>query len=165
VPVEWQPVLLGGLFRANGRSSWARADPDRRREGMAEIERRAERYGLPPIRWPDEWPTDYLGAMRVATYARRERLTREYARAAGRAAFAEGRDLADVEVALDVASSIGLDRERVREAIASREVKDELRAATDAAHARGVFGVPTVAVGGELFWGDDRLEDAVAALS
>ena len=45
------------------------------------------------------------------------------------------------------------------------QVKLALRAATDAAHELGVFGVPTVAVGGELFWGDDRLQDAAAALT
>jgi 2-hydroxychromene-2-carboxylate isomerase len=164
VDVAWQPVLLGGLFRLNGRSSWARGDLDRRRDGIAEIARRAERYGLPPLRWPDPWPSDYLGAMRVATHASREGHAREYALAATSAAFAHGRDLADVEAALDVAAGIGLDRDEARAAIAERELKDELRAATDAAHDRGVFGVPTVALGGELFWGDDRLEEAAVAL-
>ena len=161
-PVDWQPVLLGAIFKATGRSSWARGDEERRRRGIEEIERRAERYGLPPLRLPDGWPSDYLAAMRVATYARREGRAREYALAAGRAAFAEGRDLSDAEAALDVAAEIGLDREATRAAIASREVKDELRAATDEAHSRGVFGVPTIAVGRELFWGDDRLEEAAA---
>lgn len=68
-PVRWQPVLLGGLFKLTGRSSWALGDHRRRQAGMAEIERRARRYGLPPMRWPDPWPADYLFAMRAATYA------------------------------------------------------------------------------------------------
>ncbi|MEA2449523.1 MAG: hypothetical protein QOG63_1455, partial [Thermoleophilaceae bacterium] len=51
--VDWRPVLLGGLFKLTGRSSWALGDFERRRRGMAEIERRAARYGLPPLRWPD----------------------------------------------------------------------------------------------------------------
>jgi 2-hydroxychromene-2-carboxylate isomerase len=164
-PIRWEPVLLGGLFKLTGRSSWALGDFERRRLGMAEIERRAARYGLPPLRWPDPWPDDYLAAMRVATHARREGRAREYALSAGRAAFADGRDLSDLDVALDAAAAAGVDRERARQAVADQAVKDELRAATDAAHAAGVFGVPTVAAGGELFWGDDRLEDAAAVLA
>ena len=63
------------------------------------------------------------------------------------------------------AEAAGLDRADAQEALADLSVKDELRDATDAAHARGVFGVPTVEVQGELFWGDDRLEEAAAALA
>ena len=164
VPVRWQPVLLGGLFKLTGRSSWALGDFERRRRGMAEIERRAARYGLPPLRWPDPWPSDYLAAMRVATHAHREGLGREFALTAMRAAFARGEDLADPDVALDAAAEAGLDRDRAQAALSDQDVKDELRAATGAAHERGAFGVPTVDAGGELFWGDDRLEDAAAAL-
>ena len=68
-PVEWRPVLLGGLFRLTGRSSWALGDYRRRQAGMANVERRARRYGLPPMCWPDPWPDDYLTAMRAVTYA------------------------------------------------------------------------------------------------
>ncbi|HEY2201845.1 MAG TPA: hypothetical protein VGH56_08150, partial [Solirubrobacteraceae bacterium] len=53
-PVAWQPVSLGALFKANGRSSWSLGDPKRRRAGMAEIERRAHAYGLPAVRWPEQ---------------------------------------------------------------------------------------------------------------
>jgi 2-hydroxychromene-2-carboxylate isomerase len=102
--------------------------------------------------------------MRIATWARGEGRAREYALAAGRAAFVDGRHLGDVEVALDAAAAIGLDRDAGRAALGDPAVKDELRAATGAAHDRGVVGVPTVAAGGELFWGDDRLEDAAAAV-
>jgi len=62
------------------------------------------------------------------------------------------------------ADAAGIDTREAEAAAGERWVKDELRAATDAAHSRGVFGVPTVAVGDELFWGDDRLEEAAAAL-
>src|SRR3954468_17431798 len=68
-PVTWDPVLLGGLFKLTGRSSWALGDYRRRQTGMAEIERRARAYGLAPIRWPDPWPSDYLTAMRAVTFA------------------------------------------------------------------------------------------------
>jgi 2-hydroxychromene-2-carboxylate isomerase len=164
-PAEWQPVLLGGLFKLTGRSSWALGDYERRRRGMAEIEARAERYGLPPLRWPDPWPTSSLGAMRMAVHARRAGREREFASAAFRAAFAEGHDLRNLRHVLDAAEAAGLDPADAQEALADLSVKEELRDATDAAHSRGVFGVPTIAVGEELFWGDDRLEEAAAALA
>ena len=162
-PPSWQPVLLGGLFRHTGRSSWALDDDERRRRGIAEIERRAGEYGLPPLRWPDAWPTTSLQAMRVAVYARRVGKQREFALAAFHTAFLHGRDLGELRHVLAAAEHAGLDPAETEAAISDPSVKDELRAETDAAHARGVFGVPTVAVGDELFWGDDRLEEAAAA--
>jgi 2-hydroxychromene-2-carboxylate isomerase len=82
-----------------------------------------------------------------------------------RTAFADGRHLADVETVLDAVERAGGDRESVAALISSDELKQRLRADTDAALARGVTGVPTVAVGEQLFWGEDRLEDAAAALT
>ena len=164
VAARWQPVLLGGLFKLTGRSSWALGDYERRRRGMAEIERRAHEYGRPPLRWPDPWPSTSLEAMRAAIFARRAGREREFAASAFEVAFVQGHDLADVRHVLAAAEKAGLDTADVQAAIADRGVKDELRSETDTAHARGVFGVPTVAVGEELFWGDDRLEEAAAAL-
>jgi 2-hydroxychromene-2-carboxylate isomerase len=163
-PPRWQPVLLGGLFRLTGRSSWALGDYERRRRGMAEIERRAAAYGMPSLRWPDPWPSSSLHAMRAAIHARRTGREREFASAAFAVAFAEGNDLAEPRHVLAAAERAGLDPGDTEAAIAEPAVKDELRAVTDEAHALGVFGVPTVAVGEELFWGDDRLEEAAAAL-
>jgi 2-hydroxychromene-2-carboxylate isomerase len=164
-PVEWQPVLLGGLFKLTGRSSWALGDFERRRRGMAEIERRAAEYGLPPLRWPDRWPTSSLAAMRMAIHARRAGREREFATAAFSAAFVDGLDLGERPHVLRAAEVGGFDADEAEAAIADPSVKDELRRATDAAYARGVFGVPTLAVGDDLFWGDDRLEEAAGAMS
>ena len=144
-PVAWQPVLLGGLFKLTGRSSWALGDYERRQAGMAEIERRARGYGLPPFRWPDPWPSDYLAAMRAATYALAGGRGREFTHEAFRAAFQRGHELSVVAHVLDAADRAGLDG-----------------GAVERACERGVFGVPTLAVGDELFWGDDRLEDGAA---
>ena len=160
--VEWQPVLLGGLFKLTRRSSWALGDYQRRETGMAEIERRARSYGLPPMRWPDPWPSNYLAAMRATTYAFGCGRGREFARAAFRRAFQRGSDLSITAHVLDAARDAGLERDDVHAAIGEAEIKQKLREATDAAFELGVFGVPTIAVGEELFWGDDRLEDAAA---
>jgi 2-hydroxychromene-2-carboxylate isomerase len=159
----WQPVLVGGLFKLTGRSSWARGDVARREAGMRDIEERAARYGLPPVRWPDPWPGDYLTVMRAATWAQSLGAARDFALAATRRAFVEGRDLSLTAEVLGAVEAAGLDPRAAEAAVSEPGVKLALREATEAAHARGVFGVPTVAVGPELFWGDDRLEEAARA--
>jgi 2-hydroxychromene-2-carboxylate isomerase len=102
--------------------------------------------------------------MRAATYAHAHGLSSRFALAAFRLAFAEGKDLAAPEHVLDAARSAGLDPAGAAAAIASDEVKAALRDATAAAHQAGVFGVPTVIVDGDVYWGDDRLEEAALAL-
>jgi 2-hydroxychromene-2-carboxylate isomerase len=158
--VLWQPVSLGAIFKATGRSSWALGDPERREAGIEEVERRALSYGLPPLRWPDPWPSNYLFAMRAATYAFREGRGRELTLCAFRDSFARGRDLGVPGHVLSAAAGAGLDPAVVAAGAADPEVKLELRTATDAALARGVHGVPTIALGDELFWGDDHLDEA-----
>ena len=163
-PVQWQPVLLGGLFRLTGRSSWALGDYQRRQAGMADIERRALAYGLPPMRWPDPWPADYLTAMRATTYAFSIGRGRDFTMRAYRDAFQRGSELSVAGNVLQSAARAGLDPDAVRAGASDPEIKQALRDATDAAYDQGVFGVPTIAIGDELFWGDDRLEDAAAHL-
>lgn len=163
--VEWQPLLLGGLFKASGRSSWALGDNERRQAGIADVERRTRDYGLPAMRWPQEWPTDYLVAMLASTFAFSVGRGREFTRAAFRNAFQEGWDLSDPERVFASATQAGLDRDELEAATRDPEIKQALRRATDAAFGLGVVGVPTLAVGEQLFWGDDRLEDAAAHLA
>jgi 2-hydroxychromene-2-carboxylate isomerase len=163
-PVAWQPISLGALFKLTGRSSWSLGDPSRRRAGIAEVEQRAQRYGLPTLRWPDPWPGNYLFAMRAATFAFQAGRGREFTIVAFRHAFRDGRDLCEPASVLRAAADAGLDAQAVEDATRDPQVKLALRAATDAAHELGVFGVPTVAIDGELFWGEDRLQDAAAAL-
>ena len=158
---EWQPVLLGGLFGHFDRESWGNG-PERE-AGMAECQRRASAYGLPPIVWPDPWPGNMLTAMRVATFAKQTGRTVSFSLAAFRQQFAAGRDLSDPDNVYIAAAACELHPRALAKAVATQSVKDALRAATEAAAARGVEGVPAVAVGEELFWGDDRLEEAVAA--
>jgi 2-hydroxychromene-2-carboxylate isomerase len=161
VPV-WQPILLGGIWKQTGGRSWAITD--KRDEGMREIERRADRYGLLPVRWPDQWPTNTLKAMRAATFAQQAGRAVAFSLAAFRQAFAAGRDLADVDNVLIAAAACELHPNAVLKGIEMRSTKERLRGATDEAFERGVRGVPSVLVGDEVFWGDDRLEDAAAAL-
>ena len=159
----WQPILLGGVWQQSGGQSWAVTDA--RDEGMAEIERRAAEYDLMPIRWPEGWPNNTLKAMRVAIWAQQIGRTVAFSLAAFRQAFAGGKDLSDVDYVLMAAAACELHPNAVLKAIETQSVKDRLREATRAAYERGVRGVPTIAVGDELFWGDDRLEEAAAAMS
>jgi 2-hydroxychromene-2-carboxylate isomerase len=160
---EWKPILLGGLFQRFDRDSWANG-PDRD-EGIAEVERRASEYGLPPIVWPDPFPGNTLFAMRVATFAKQTGRTVSYALAGFRQAFAAGRDLTEADNVLIAAAACELHPRAVERAAATDGVKGALREATEEAAELGVFGVPSLVVDGEVFWGDDRLEEAVAAAS
>jgi 2-hydroxychromene-2-carboxylate isomerase len=155
------PILLGGLFRLNGRSSWALGDVARRRAGMADVEARAARYGLPPLRWPDPWPTNYLLAMRAVTAAGLEDAVTgdRLLMASLRRMFVAGDDLGQEDGVRAACADAGLDADAALDAALTPRAKQALRDATEAAHARGVIGVPTLAVGERLLWGDDRLEE------
>jgi 2-hydroxychromene-2-carboxylate isomerase len=159
----WQPILLGGIWKETGGRSWAVTKA--RDEGMAEVARRAADYGLMPIRWPDGWPNNTLNAMRVAVWAQQIGRTVAFSLAAFRQAFAGGKDLSNIDYVLMAAAACELHPNAVLKAIETQSVKDHLREVTQEAYERGVRGVPTIAVGNELFWGDDRLEDAAAALA
>ncbi len=159
---EWQPVLLGGLFRRFDRDSWANGPG--REEGMAEVERRAAAYGLPPIVWPEPWPGNTLAAMRVAIFAKQTGRTVSFALAAFRQAFAAGRDLTELDNVLLAAAACEMHPRALTKAIETEIVKGGLRQATERAAARGVFGVPSLAVDDQVFWGDDQVEEAIAAV-
>jgi 2-hydroxychromene-2-carboxylate isomerase len=158
---RWRGVLAGVVFAAHGRTSWGLTE--RRAEGLADCQARAESYGLGPIVWPPRWPTSDLQVSRGMLVAQRSGLLRPFALASMRLSFLEGADLEDPEIVLEAARRTGIDPGRLAEGIAEAAIKQELRELVDEALAAGVFGVPTVLVGGELFWGDDRLADAAAA--
>lgn len=153
-----EPILVGGIFLERGHGSWAHT-PDRERR-IAEIEARAGRYGLPPLRWPPGWPNNTLAAMRAAVWADRLGRGAEFARAGFRRAFAEAGDLSRVETLAELADGLGLPGGELEAAIGEPEIKRALRAATARAWERGVVGVPCLEVDGEVRFGDDRLEAA-----
>jgi 2-hydroxychromene-2-carboxylate isomerase len=160
---EWQPILLGGLFQHFGRTSWGNGSE--REAGIAEVERRAAAYGLPPLDWPEPWPGNMLMAMRAATFAKQTGRTVSFALAAFRQAFAAGRDLSEADNVLIAAAACELHPNALLKAVGTEAVKNALRQATDRAAELGVSGVPALVVDGEVFWGDDRLEEAVSAAS
>jgi 2-hydroxychromene-2-carboxylate isomerase len=158
---EWQPILLGGLFQRFDRDSWGNGP--RREEGMRECERRASAYGLPPIRWPEPWPGNTLRAMRIATFAKEIGRAVSFSLAAYRQAFAAGRDLGDPDNLMIAAAAAEMHPRAIEAAVGRDALKAALRAATEHAGDLGVRGVPSVVVDGEVFWGDDRLDEAAEA--
>jgi 2-hydroxychromene-2-carboxylate isomerase len=160
-PPEWQPVLLGGLFKRFGRDSWARGPG--RDDGMSEIERRASAYGLPPINWPQPFPGNTLVAMRAAIFAKEIGRTVSFSLAAFRQAFAAGRDLSQPDNVVLAAAAAEIHPRALVAAVERDAVKGALRKATERAGDLGVRGVPSVLVGDQVFWGDDHLEEAVNA--
>jgi 2-hydroxychromene-2-carboxylate isomerase len=158
----WQPILLGGIWQQSGGRSWAVTD--KRAEGIADVERRASERGLLPIRWPDPWPGNSLYAMRAATFAQQIGRTVAFSLAAFRQAFAGGKDLSEIDNVLIAAAACELHPNAILKAIETQSVKDRLKEATAEAYDRGVRGVPSVVVGDQVFWGDDRLEEVAEAL-
>src|SRR3954447_3632720 len=166
VPPVWQPVSFGHILQASGRRPVSFDEPTKS-EGMAEVEHRAAERGLPAPRWRDDWPvgTYSLLPLRAAVFAAGTGRVVSFSLAAFRQFFAAGRTLAELDNVLIAAAASELHPRAVTKGIESQSVKDSLRAATEEALELGVVGVPTVAVGSELFWGDDKLEEAAAALS
>jgi 2-hydroxychromene-2-carboxylate isomerase len=160
---RWRPIAFGALIREIGKVPWSLRPG--REAGMGEIKERAAERGLPPVRWPPGWPDDSYSVLplRAALIADAHGRLREFSFEAFRLMFAEGRPLDALEPVLEAAAAAGLDRDAVSVRLENPEIKALLRRHTDDAIARGVTGVPTVAVGGALFWGDDLLETAAAA--
>jgi 2-hydroxychromene-2-carboxylate isomerase len=166
VPPVWQPVSFGHILQSSGREPWSFHEPTKS-EGIAEVERRAAERGLPAPRWIDGWPLDTysLLPLRAAVFAQQAGRAVSFSLAAFRQFFGAGRTLAEVDNVLIAAAACELHPRAVAKGIESKTVKDALRAATDEAIALGVVGVPTVAIGDQLFWGDDKLEEAAAVLA
>lgn len=160
--LELEPILLGALFARRGFGSWAATAE--RAPRQAELQDRARRYGLPALRWPAGWPANGLSAMRAATWAKREGRAGAFARAIFHREFVGGEDIADPATLRAGARDAGLDPDALAEALVSAPIKQALRAATDRAWELGVRGVPSVLVAGEVFFGDDRLDGAAAAV-
>jgi 2-hydroxychromene-2-carboxylate isomerase len=164
VEPEWRPIAFGVIVRQLGKVPWSFKED--RRANFEEIAQRAAELGLPEVRYPAGWPVETysLAPLRAAMLASDEQQLRRLSRELFRTMFVDGQHLADLDVVLAAAERAGMDRSAVAEGIKRQEIKTRLQEQTDAALACGVTGVPTVSVGEELFWGDDRLEEAADAL-
>jgi 2-hydroxychromene-2-carboxylate isomerase len=114
------------------------------------------------MRWPDAWPSNGALVARALIYAERERQLGRFALTAMRMQFLEGLDLGELYTLGAIATRMGFSPNDTAAAVEDPEIDAAMRAASDEAIARGVFGIPTVLVGDTLFWGDDRLDEAAA---
>ncbi len=163
VAVRWRPFLLGPLFKAQGwDTSPFNIYPAKGRYMWRDLERICGRLEL-PFRRPDPFPQPSLLAARVAHAGLEAGWGEAFCRAVYAAEFADGRQIGEEAVIADLLRGLGVAPEPALARARSDEIKAALRAATEEAERAGVFGAPSfVAADGELFWGHDRMAEALA---
>ena len=162
VALEWKPFLLGPIFRSQGWSdSPFNLYPAKGRYMWRDLERICARESL-PFRRPTQFPRNGLLAARVAVAGLAAPWVPGFVREVYRANFAEDRDIADPQVLSELLQRVSPGAVSTLERAGSEAVKQTLRAHGDEAAALGIFGAPSFVSGGELFWGNDRLDEALA---
>ena len=164
VPVVWEPFLLGPIFAEQGwNDSPFNIYPAKGRYMWRDMERLAAAYRIPFVK-PSRFPRNGLLAARVACLAKAasEHWLPGFVRAVFRANFAEDREIGDTAEVRSILDSLGQPGGRLVEQAQVPENKLRLRQQTWRAGELGIFGAPSFVVGDELFWGNDRLEDALA---
>ncbi|MBU1358222.1 MAG: 2-hydroxychromene-2-carboxylate isomerase [Gammaproteobacteria bacterium] len=161
----WKPMLLGGVFQATGNRSPAEVAA-KGRYMNADLARYAQRYGVPFVHNP-HFPINTLLLMRGATGVQLREPDRlgAYLAAVFDAMWVEPRNMNDAATVGAVLIEAGFDAKAMLALAAEQEVKDRLKAVTQEAIDRGVFGAPTMFVGDTLYWGQDRLDFVREALS
>ncbi|MCZ0736507.1 2-hydroxychromene-2-carboxylate isomerase [Phreatobacter sp. AB_2022a] len=163
VAVRWRPFLLGPIFAELGlTTSPFNIQPAKGRYMRRDLERTMAAHGL-PFRMPEPFPANSLLAARVATALPDDGRRAAFSRGVYRASFGEGADISDATVLGQVLKAEGIEPVPLLVAAGGDAVKRELRATVETAKAAGIFGAPSfVTADGELFWGNDRLDQAVA---
>lgn len=156
--VVWRPFMLGAVFKKIGGSPLV-DQPLKGPYARRDIPRSARLHGIPFV-VPEPFPVGSVAACRAFYWLTDLDPARAHAlaRALYRGYFAENRDPSRPETVMAAARGLGVDGAALESALGDAAVKERLRAENDAALARGVFGSPTIFVGDEMFWGNDRLE-------
>ena len=162
----FKPMLLGGVFQATGNRSPAEV-PAKGRYVRQDFERHAARYGV-PLRFNPHFPINTLVLMRGATALQMQdggARFDDYCATVFRAMWVDEKNMNDPAVVGAVLQGAGFDATEFLALVGQQPVKDRLKAVTEEAVARGVFGAPTMFVGAQMFWGQDRLEWVREALA
>jgi 2-hydroxychromene-2-carboxylate isomerase len=156
-PMKWRPMLLGPVFKVTGQVPLTEV-PLKGDYSKRDFVRSARLHKV-PFAQPEKFPIGTVAAVRAFywTQDQDERKARELAKALYRAYFVEGRDIGAPATVVDIAASVGLDRDAVTKALEDPAVKERAKKEVDAAVGAGVFGSPFFIVDGEPFWGVDRL--------
>ena len=162
MPLRYEPFLLGPIFGAQGwKDSPFNIYPVKGRYMWRDMDRLCAGIGV-PMRRPSVFPRNHLLAARVATAAQDEKWLPAFVASVYRANFGEDRDTTSPEVIGDLLERQGQAPARWLALAADPGIKDKLRVQTERAIALDIFGAPSFTVGDELFWGNDRLEPALA---
>lgn len=163
VAVVWRPFILGPLFQEQQglKDSPFNAFPVKGEYMWRDLERVCDEAGL-PLRHPSQFPRNSLLAARVAIVGLEDGWTPAFSRAVYQANFVEDQDIGDPEVLAPLIAAVGAGPEHVLAAAQSDLIKATLKDHVAMAKARGLFGAPSfLTADGELFWGNDRLEQAL----
>lgn len=163
--VLWRPMLLGGVFVATGNASPASV-PAKGKYIFRDFARFAGRYGV-PLKTNPFFPINTLTLMRIAVglQMRQDPRFMEYCNTMFRAIWVEAHNMNDPATVASVLQAAGFDAPALLALASEQAVKDQLKAATEEAVARGVFGAPTFFVDEQMFWGQDRLDFVREALT
>jgi 2-hydroxychromene-2-carboxylate isomerase len=165
VDLVWKPFVLGPIFSAQGwNTSPFNIYPAKGRYMVREMERLTAERGL-PFRMPSPFPQNSLYAARLALIGHDEGWGPAFTRAVYTAQFGDGANISDRGTLGVILRGLQLDPEGLLARIEQADVKQRLRQQTEEAEELGIFGAPTFLAQDELYWGDDRLEQALALLT
>jgi 2-hydroxychromene-2-carboxylate isomerase len=168
VGIAWKPILVGGVFNAVNQTVYegrSKPNPLKAAYMRKDLGDWSALYGLKILFPPTVFPVNSVKCMRGAFAALDEDKLVAYAAAAFEAYWGDDRDISKEDVLADIAAKAGLERQRFFSRIESDDCKARLRGNTDELIRRGGFGSPTLFVGGDMFFGNDRLPLVKAALS
>lgn len=161
VQVHWKPFLLGPIFRSFGWDTSPFVLQKAKGEYVwKDMARECSKYGLPWVH-PTTFPRTALLPLRVALVGAEQDWMGAYCRRMMSLNFAEDREIDSQDVVADVLAQLDLPAQRIIDEAQSEANKLRLRQQTDAAKAKGIFGAPTFFVCDEMFWGNDRLDNAL----
>ena len=161
IQVEWRAFLLGPIFGAQGwNDSPFNIYPVKGRYMWRDMERLCDALGL-PFKRPSAFPRNGLTAARVVCAAQGAAWVPDFVRGVYRANFGEDREISKPEVIGEILAAQGLPAQEWLQRASLPATKDALRAQTERAIAQGIFGAPSFTVGDELYWGGDRLTQAL----
>jgi 2-hydroxychromene-2-carboxylate isomerase len=162
--IDYKPMLLGGVFQATGNKSPMEV-PAKGRYVMSDLQRFAQRYQVPFSQNPF-FPINTLILMRMATGVQMQDTSRlaAFVDSIYRAVWVEARNMNDPATVAEVLQAASFDAPAMMALAAEPQVKERLKAVTQDAVARGVFGAPTFFVNGQMYWGQDRLDFVKQAL-
>lgn len=161
----YRPMLLGGVFQATGNASPVTI-PAKGKYMLTDMARFARRYGV-PMRFNPHFPINTLALMRgaVGVQLRWPQRFDDYVKAMFTAMWVEGRNMGDTTIVAETLGQAGFDARALLELTADPAIKEALKKNTEEAVSRGAFGAPTMFVGEQMFFGQDRLDFVKEALA